>query len=64
MDKKSRDYEVCLCDHITRGQIEDFVKETKINNLKDLCETMPVGKRCGGCRLEIEEIMNEVLAEM
>lgn len=63
MDKKSRDYVVCLCEKVTRGEIEDFVRETRISDLKELCEKMHVGTKCGGCRLDIEEIMNEVLAE-
>ena len=63
MDKKSRDYVVCLCAKVTRGEIEDFVRETRISDLKELCEKMKIGTKCGGCRLDIEEIMNEVLAE-
>ena len=27
MDKNSREYEVCVCRHVTRGQIEDYLKE-------------------------------------
>ena len=29
MDKKSRDYEVCLCFHTKRGEVEDFIREHK-----------------------------------
>lgn len=63
MDKKSRDYVVCLCEKVTRGEIEDYVRKTGISDLKELCEKMNIGTKCGGCRLDIEEIMNEVLAE-
>ena len=28
MDKNSREYEVCVCRHVTRGQIEDFLRES------------------------------------
>ena len=28
MDKNSREYEVCVCRHVTRGQIEDYLKES------------------------------------
>jgi len=38
MDKKSRDYEVCLCYRTTRGEVEDIIREKNITNLKDLCE--------------------------
>ena len=50
MDKNSREYEVCLCYHITRGDVEDFLKETGIRDLKTLCQEMPVGDKCGGQR--------------
>ena len=63
IDKKSREYEVCPCRHVTRGQVEDYVRETRVNNLKDLCESLNVGNKCGGCREMLENIMNEVLAE-
>lgn len=63
IDKKSRDYEVCPCRHVTRGQVEDIVRETGISNLKELCEAANAGNKCGGCREMLEQIMNEVLAE-
>lgn len=63
MDKKSRDYEVCLCYHTTRGEVEDIIKEKKITNLKDLCEIAKVGDKCGGCREDLQMILDDVLAE-
>jgi len=63
-DIKSRDYEVCPCRHVTRGQIEDKVRETGISNLRELCEAVNAGNKCGGCREMMENIMNETLAEM
>ena len=64
INKNSREYEVCPCRHVTRGQIEDIVKETGINDLKTLCEAANAGNKCGGCREMIETIMNETLAAM
>ena len=29
MDKNSREYEVCVCRHVTRGQIEDYLKRAE-----------------------------------
>ena len=63
MGKKDRDYVVCLCEKVTRGEIEDYVRETKISDLKELCEAMHIGNKCGGCRMDIEEIIKDVLAE-
>ncbi|MGC2874112.1 (2Fe-2S)-binding protein [Ihubacter sp. rT4E-8] len=63
MDKTSRDYEVCLCYHTTRGQIEDIIRETGITTLKELCETAKVGNKCGGCREDLQMILDDVLSE-
>lgn len=61
MDKTAREYEVCLCYGTTRGEVEDFIRETGVNNLKDLCEAMKIGNKCGGCREDLEMILNDVL---
>lgn len=62
-DKKSRDYEICPCRQKTRGEIEDIIRENNINNLKDLCEIANVGNKCGGCREELMQVLDEILAE-
>lgn len=61
IDKKSPNYEVCPCRHVTRGVIEELVREKKIDDLKVLCQTANVGNKCGGCREMLEEIMKETL---
>lgn len=63
MDRSSREYEVCLCYHTTRGEVEDIIRETGVDNLKDLCNVAKVGDKCGGCREDLEMILTEVLAE-
>ena len=64
VDKKAKDYEVCPCRHVTRGMIEDIIREKKIRNLKVLCETANVGNKCGGCREMLEEIIKETLGTL
>lgn len=61
MDKQSREYEVCLCKHTTRGYVEDIIKEKNIKTLKELCEVADTGNKCGGCREDLEEILNDVI---
>lgn len=58
MDKNSREYEVCVCRHITRGQIEDFLKESGITDLKEVCKAMNIGNVCGACREMILEMID------
>lgn len=59
IDKKSRDYEICPCRHVTRGQVEDIIKEQKITDLKTLCEVANVGNKCGGCREMLDQMLRE-----
>lgn len=61
MDKSSRDFEVCLCKHITRGEVEDLIKAENITTLKELCEKGNVGNVCGGCREDLDMILTETL---
>lgn len=63
IDKKSREYEVCPCRHVTRGQVEDIIREQGIRDLKVLCEVANVGNKCGGCREMLMQIMDEIAAE-
>ena len=58
MDKNSREYEVCVCRHVTRGEIEDFISENEITDLKELCSKMNIGNVCGACREIITEIID------
>lgn len=60
MDKNSRDYEVCVCRHVTRGQIEDFLKETELTDLKEICQKLNVGNVCGACRGMILDMIEEM----
>ncbi|MDD6043156.1 MAG: (2Fe-2S)-binding protein [Eubacteriaceae bacterium] len=63
MDRKSRDYMVCLCNRVTRGEVEDVVKEKGIRDLKELCQVMEIGKKCGGCREDLQMIIDDVANE-
>ena len=55
LDKSSRDYEICLC------YVEDLIKEKNIKTLKDLCEIGDIGNVCGGCREDLDMVLEEVL---
>lgn len=58
MDKNSREYEVCVCRHVTRGAIEDFIKESGVTDLKEVCAQMNMGNVCGACRETVMEIID------
>ncbi len=62
MDRNSREYELCVCKHVTRGQVEDFVKENGSTDFKEVCAQMNIGGVCGACRGMIMEIVDEAVA--
>lgn len=60
MDKHAPEYDICLCKHIKRADVEKFVRENNITELTELCEKMDIGNTCGGCREDLEELINEL----
>ena len=63
-DKKSREYIICPCRNVTRGAVEDVMRERKITDLKELCEAAGVGNKCGGCRESIDQMIEEYKKEL
>lgn len=60
MDRHSREYVVCLCYKTTRGQVEDIIREKGIKDLKELCEVAHIGDKCGGCREDLQMILDDI----
>ena len=60
MDKRSREYEVCVCRHVARGTIEDYIKENGSSDLKEICAGLNIGNVCGACREMILEMIEEI----
>ncbi len=61
MDKTSPEYVVCLCRGMTRRQVEEAIEQTGVTTLKELCSTVKVVDKCGGCREDLEAILTEHL---
>ena len=51
----SKDYNIKTID------IKDLIKEKNIKTLKDLCEIGDIGNVCGGCREDLDMVLEEVL---
>ena len=60
-DKTSRDYVICPCRGVTRGEVEDAIRKNRITDLKVLCQTTNAGTKCGGCREDLEKLIHEIL---
>ncbi len=63
INKKSREYIICPCRQVTRGQVEDIIREQKITDLKTLCQAANAGNKCGSCREELDMVLTEILQE-
>ena len=60
-DKTSREYVICPCRGVTRGEVEDAIRKNRITDLKVLCQTTNAGTKCGGCREDLEKLIHEIL---
>ena len=60
-DKTSREYVICPCRGVTRGEVEDAIRKNRITDLKVLCQITNAGTKCGGCREDLEKLIHEIL---
>ncbi|MBQ6900389.1 MAG: (2Fe-2S)-binding protein [Firmicutes bacterium] len=63
IDRKSREYVICPCRNVTRGEVEDIIREKKLFDIKEVIEAANVGNKCGGCRGDIYQMIDEIKAE-
>ena len=64
IDRKSREYVICPCRNVTRGEVEDIIREKKIFDIKKVIEAANVGNKCGGCRGDLYELIDTIKAEL
>ena len=55
------EYEICLCRRMTVADAEKLIIETGATTLKELCEKGKIGDKCGGCREELELLLEKTL---
>ncbi|KGN86771.1 MULTISPECIES: (2Fe-2S)-binding protein [unclassified Porphyromonas] len=51
---------ICHCLGITRGQIEEAVREKGLSTFDEVSEATEAGSVCGSCQDDIEEIIAEI----
>lgn len=56
----NRDEIICHCMGITRGEIEDAIKEKKLTTVEEIGEVTSAGTGCGGCQDRIQDILKEI----
>ena len=63
MNIDNPDYEICLCRRMKVAEIEELIRKEKITSLKELCEIAKVGDKCGGCREELEQLLEKIIVD-
>lgn len=58
--RKDPEYEICLCRHIKRAEVKKLIKEQNIYDLKTLCKKGRVGDKCGGCREDLQQLLDDI----
>ncbi|MDO4692142.1 MAG: (2Fe-2S)-binding protein [Porphyromonadaceae bacterium] len=51
---------ICHCLGITRGQIEEAVREKGLSTFDEVSDAIEAGSVCGSCQDDIEEIIAEI----
>ena len=51
---------ICHCQGITRGQIEEAIREKGLTTVDEVSEATEAGTICGSCQDDIEEILAEI----
>ena len=59
-EKHQPEYEICLCRHVTRGQVEKIIRDKGIRDIDVLCREANVGNKCGGCREDLAMLLDEI----
>ena len=51
---------ICHCQGITRGQIQEAIREKGLTTFVEVSEATEAGTICGSCQDDIEEILAEI----
>jgi NAD(P)H-nitrite reductase large subunit len=53
--------EVCLCFHVTKRKLENFIRVEKVRRVGQLSECFGAGTGCGWCRPYLERLFAQTL---
>ncbi len=58
----NKDEIICNCNQITRGEIEDAIRNKNLKTVDEVGETVDAGTVCGACQDDIQEILDALNA--
>lgn len=56
----NRDEIICDCFSVSRGTIEDAIREKGLKSVEEVGEATNAGTGCGGCQEKIQAILDEI----
>ncbi|WP_329903401.1 (2Fe-2S)-binding protein [Porphyromonas pogonae] len=51
---------ICHCNEITRGQIENAIREQGLKTIDEVGDAIDAGTVCGSCQDDIQSILDEI----
>ncbi len=58
----NKDEIICNCNQITRGEIEDAIRNKNLKTVDEVGEAVDAGTVCGACQDDIQEILDTLNA--
>ena len=56
--------QICSCENVTKGQIEDAVKVDGIESVAEVVKCTKAGTGCGACKAMVADIVNDTMSSM
>ncbi len=55
-----REETLCHCMEITKGELEDAIKEKKLTTVEQVQDETEAGTGCGSCVYDIQDLLDEI----
>lgn len=54
------DFEICHCYEVTKGELEQAIKEKNLKTLEEVMDETEVSTMCGGCIPDVEDLLVDI----
>ncbi|MDD5184709.1 MAG: (2Fe-2S)-binding protein [Paludibacter sp.] len=51
---------ICDCNDVCKSDIVDKIKDKNLKTINEVGKELDAGTGCGGCRYDIQDILNEI----
>ena len=60
----SEDRKICFCHNVNESQIRHLIQEEGARSLEEIQAQLKASTGCGGCEIEVRQILEEELANL